>query len=156
MPDPCTEPGPWLALFSEPSQLKRALRDTMPDCTRLHPRVCVPTYINVHTDPVPAEAPWVCPDCPPERRRCCSTRKGLMTHAYKMHGYRTPARQYVAGSQCPVCLKQFASRAAAIEHLGHRAPRCTARMCELTPLTDQQLADIEGVGRAQKQAAHQR
>ena len=66
-----------------------------------------------------------------------------MTHAYTMHGYRIPARQYVAGSQRPVCLKHFASRVAAIEHFGHRVPRCTARMCELTPLFDQQLADIE-------------
>ena len=40
------------------------------------------------------------------------------------HGWRNPWRQFVAGSCCPVCRKQFHTRARAVDHLAHRAERC--------------------------------
>ena len=113
------------------------------ECTRIVSTVVVPMFTNVLAGPVPDEAPWVCELCPPESRRCCTTRKGLTAHAYKAHGYQTPARLYVHSATCPVCLKLFTSRTAAINHLGHRASRCKAQLGTLVPLSAAQLADIE-------------
>ena len=50
--------------------------------------------------------------------------QALALHRYKVHGFKNYMRQFVQGTHCPVCLKQFWTRERIINHL-----RCRSHVC---------------------------
>ena len=68
-------------------------------------------------------AEFLCPSCP-AGARTWPNRAAFRNHMMSKHGWRNPWRQFVAGSCCPVCQKQFQTRARAVDHLVHLAERC--------------------------------
>ena len=123
-PDPKRCPGPWLSLMASPHVFKRALHTMRAEHTRMVPRTSPPRFYDARSSPPPCDAPWVCPQCPAKRRRCCTTSGGLLSHRCRSHGYHNPVREFIAGPRCPVCLKVFRTRALAIDHACHRATHC--------------------------------
>ena len=57
------------------------------------------------------------------------TKAGWSVHAFKVHGRTTMGRRVAVGSQCPSCLKQYASHVALIHHLNYQARCRNSALC---------------------------
>ena len=86
---------------------------------------------------------FLCPSCP-AGAKTWPTRAALRSHMMSKHGWRNPWRQFVAGSSCPVCQKQFHTRARAVDHLAHRAERCRQAIQQDPDLFPKLETDIQG------------
>ena len=125
LPHPAVEPEAWERLWKAfPRSWKQLLRafvkkmatGTEQCCYTARSGMCV--AVSEHQD-----LEFLCPSCPADAKTW-PTRAALRSHMMSKHGWRNPWRQFVAGSRCPVCQKQFHTRARAVDHLAHRAERC--------------------------------
>ena len=121
LPHPAVEPEawerPWKAYPRSWKQLLRAFVNKMATGTDqccYSARLGMCAAVSEHQD-----LEFLCPSCP-AGARTWPTRAALRSHMM----WRNPWRQFVAGSCCPVCQKQFHTRARAVDHLAHRAERC--------------------------------
>ena len=143
LPDPRQDPRPWLELVSHPFEWKRALSALDPSFSRMRARDVTPEFFDATVSAPPASAPFVCMQCPPERRRCCTSNRGLRSHMFRAHAVGNDARFFVQDSSCPVCKKVFSSRPAAIDHLAYRAKRCRDALASLSPLAVSTVARLD-------------
>ena len=77
-----------------------------------------------------------------------------MSHAFRIHGIVRQARYYVTGDAvCRICLRRFATRARAVEHMSQH-PKClVAATRMLAPLSDEEVAELDEFDRVQARAA---
>ena len=64
--------------------------------------------------------------------------------SYKKHNIKSVERQYVSGTQCPICLVEWWSRERIINHLRYRSPTCRLNLLMYPPeLTIQQAEELD-------------
>ena len=56
-------------------------------------------------------------------QKCFSSAQAWSVHAFVTHGRCTPSRKYASGTQCAVCLKEYAFHSRLVNHLRH-ATKC--------------------------------
>ena len=76
-----------------------------------------------------------------------------MSHAFRIHGIVRQAKYYVTGDAvCRICLRRFATRARAVEHMSQH-PKClVAATRMLAPLSDEEVAAHDEFERGQNRA----
>ena len=71
-----------------------------------------------------------------------SSEQSLALHRFKAHGLKNQMRQYVDGTHCPVCLRQFWSRERIINHIRYRSQVCRTNIMLHGPCLSVEEADI--------------
>ena len=75
------------------------------------------------------------------------TRQALAVHRFKVHGAKSIERQYLHGTQCPICLVEFWTRERVVNHVRYRSKVCRENLLvrppELTPLQADHLDELE-------------
>ena len=75
----------------------------------------------------------------------------LSVHLFASHGLRCPADAFVAGTTCPVCLRQYWTRSRVIRHLQYNSPSCLQQLLEhgmhAAPLCDNERRQLVVSGR---------
>eukprot|EP00974_Lingulodinium_polyedra_P070070 6780635-Lingulodinium_polyedra.AAC.1 len=92
-----------------------------------------------------AEEPAALPSAPEGPQVACQacgacfvTAAALAAHAARLHGHRSPLRQFVASTMCPACMREFWTEERAFHHL-ERAVACRQVIPRLvSPLTKEQ------------------
>ena len=145
LPPPAVEPEAWERLWKAyPRSWKQLLRafvkkmatGTEKCCFSARSGMCI--AVSEYTD-----LEFLCPSCP-AGAKTWPTRGALRSHMMSKHGWRNPWRQFVAGSCCPVCQKQFHTRARAVDHMAHRAERCRQAIQQDPDLFPKLETDIQG------------
>jgi len=97
----------------------------------------------------PGAGLFVCEQCPAEKRRVCTTLRGLIAHKVKAHSRSLPCRRYVKNEFCPVCGRDFVTRAKVIKHVAFDSPICRDALKEkiangiIAPLPDEVFKNVE-------------
>ena len=75
----------------------------------------------------------------------------LSVHLFASHRLRCPADAFVAGTTCPVCLRQYWTRSRVIRHLQYNSPSCLQQLLEhgmhAAPLCDNERRQLVASGR---------
>ena len=53
-----------------------------------------------------------------------ASKQACSLHMHKKHGWLHPAHFHVLGPTCPICLKNFATRTRALEHVMYSSSKC--------------------------------
>ena len=69
------------------------------------------------------------------------TKQALAVHRFKTHGSKSIERQYLPGTQCPICLVEFWTRERVINHVRYRSKVCRENLLVRLPELSQQQAD---------------
>ena len=69
-----------------------------------------------------------------------ATMRSLKLHVLHKHGVRSDMRTFVAGSACPVCLRDFGTRPSVVHHLTYAASHC--RLVVLRGEVPRQSAEV--------------
>ena len=69
------------------------------------------------------------------------TKQALAVHKFKSHGAKSIERQYLPGTQCPICLNEFWTRERVINHVRYRSTVCRENLLVRPPELTQQRAD---------------
>ena len=76
------------------------------------------------------------------------TKQALAVHKFKSHGAKSIERQYLPGTQCPICLNEFWTRERVINHVRYRSTVCRENLLVRPPeLTQQQADDLDELER---------
>ena len=62
-------------------------------------------------------------------------------HLFKAHGVKNQMRQYVEGTFCPVCLRQFWTRERVVNHIRYRSQVCKVNLLLAGPCLSVDEAD---------------
>ena len=145
LPLPAVEPEAWERLWKAyPRSWKQLLRAFVKKMARGTEQCCYSARSGMCV--AVSECPdleFLCPSCP-AGAKTWPTRAALCSHMMSKHGWRNPWRQFVAGSCCPVCQKQFHTRARAVDHLAHRAERCRQAIQQDPDLFPKLETDVQG------------
>ena len=60
-------------------------------------------------------------------KKCFKSEQAWSVHAFTVHGRCTPARRYADGTQCAICLKEYAYHSRLVNHLRH-STRCVREL----------------------------
>ena len=52
-------------------------------------------------------------------KKCFKTEQAWSVHAFTIHGQCTPSRRYADGTQCAICMKEYAYHSRLVNHLRH-------------------------------------
>ena len=97
------------------------------------------------------EAVWLCDMCD----KTFATQQAMLMHARMAHGVRAYAKQFVAGSVCPNCHRDFRSRIRCIRHLQCGAKDCVQSVLDgrLEPLSEKALLQADQRDKEEKKLA---
>jgi len=70
-----------------------------------------------------------------------SSEQSYALHQYKAHGIKNQMRRFIAGTFCPVCLRQFWTRERVVNHVRYRSFVCKANLLILGPCLSVEEAD---------------
>ena len=144
MPLPAVEPEAWECVWKAyPRSWKQLLRALVQKMARGTEQCCYSACLGMCVGVSECtDLEFLCPSCP-AGAKTWPTRAALRSHMMSKHGWRNPWRQFVAGSCCPVCQKQFHTRARPVDHLAHRAERCRQAMQQDPDLFPKLNTDIQ-------------
>ena len=83
-----------------------------------------------------------CPSCDAQ----FATRQALCAHAFRAHGTRVEARQYVSTTHCTCCLLELWTRQRLLDHLRRSRP-CTEYTMRLPRLADEDVQLLDDASR---------
>ena len=91
-----------------------------------------PNHENVRTEAV------ACPHC----EKSFPYHK-LSSHMFSQHGIRNNVRNYISGTICVCCLKDFHTRRKIVHHISFRSPRCKAHLLKCESISSEEYCKLE-------------
>lgn len=90
----------------------------------------------------PVQEKWQCEQC----NRCFPSKRGLASHAARVHGYKRIERFYATHATCDACGKFYHARARLLMHL-YDCPEClrTIQAC-FPPATEEEVKKLDDEG----------
>ena len=123
LPSATVSLGPWIDLVSS---YPRAWKQIVSSATSKH-------HVVQSLPQQPPEQFFRCYEC----GRDFGSKAALSMHAYRVHGYTSPAKRYAPGSSCICCMKEFWTRPRLLHHLSCNSKRCLERiMLAVAPIPE--------------------
>ena len=99
------------------------------------------THPHAEIDPYCSQTLHFCTEC----SFFSSNVSALRTHMFRIHGYKNPARSYIAQrNTCAACLHAFSSRDKVFKHLAYDSKDCLALLQQLySPLPQSTVLDLD-------------
>ena len=133
LPDPAVSIGPWLDFAVAYPQAWRTLVTRATSYNEQEAR-------SIHSANSPFINPYQCGQCDV----VLGSWHALRCHAWRAHGIKKPIRQYVVGSLCAVCMREFHTRDRLLQHLAYDTRNCRDFIFDnWSPLSEDELHTAE-------------